>query len=255
MVVFSASDYVIGAIAALVVGLSKTAIPGGGLLATPLLAMVFTGRLIPGGTLPILLMADLFAIRWYRDSVRWDVLRPLVVWVAAGFGAGAGFFIVLGKADRTLEVVIGIAILVVVALQVLRMIRRTPSAEPTTLAAAAFGISGGFTTFVSNNAGPIMNSYLVRLGLDKRHLVGTSAWFYFTVNVAKIPVYLALQQWSDGGPFFTRASLGFAAAMIPAVLVGVYGGKALFGRIPQHAFVIGVLVLSAGAAVKLTAGW
>lgn len=251
---YDAGDYLIGAVAGLIVGLSKTALPGAGLLATPLLASVFSGRQIAGGTLPILLAADLFAVRWYRSSTRWDLLRPLVVWVALGFAAGATFYAVVGKADRTIEVVIGACIAVVVVLQAYRLLRAAPPAEPSTGAAALYGTAGGITTFVSNNAGPIMNAYLLRLGLGKMELVGTSAWFYFVVNIAKIPVYAALGAFTDGGSFFTWHTLGFGLACLPAVAVGVFGGRAVFHHIPQTLFRWAVVILSGAAAVRLLLG-
>ena len=72
---------------------------------------------------------------------------------------------------------------------------------PTT--AATYGTIGGFTTFVANAAGPIINTYLVGLGLPKYQLIGTTAWLYFVVNLSKIPFYLALGASTSGGPFFT----------------------------------------------------
>jgi len=251
---FSTGDWILGVVAALIVGLSKTALPGAGLLATPLLAMVFTGRAIPGATLPILLTADVFAVRWYRHSTRWDLLRPFAPWVALGFVAGAWFFIVVGAGGRTLNLSIGVMILAIVALQAWRMIRRVQPVPRSTGADAFYGTTGGFATFVSNNAGPILNTHLLRLGLDKRELVGTSAWFYFVVNVVKVPIYLGLGAWSHGGGFFSRNTLGYDAVLVPAVVVGVFGGRRVFDRIPQRTFLVVVLVLAAGGAVKLIAG-
>ncbi|MGD9703546.1 MAG: TSUP family transporter [Acidimicrobiia bacterium] len=244
----------IGITAALVVGLSKTAFPGAGLLATPLVALVFDGRTIAGAALPILLFADVFAVRWYRDTARWDLLRPLVPWVAIGFAAGAAFFIGVGRSGRSLDVTIGVSILTMVVVQVVRLLRRTAPAEPSLAAAALYGSAGGFTTFVSNNAGPILNTYLLRLGLGKAELVGTSAWFYFAVNVSKIPIYLTLGALSSGGSFFTGESLLFDLVCAPAVLVGVLSGRELFHRVPQQTFLVIVLVLSAAASVKLLVG-
>ncbi|MEZ5257763.1 MAG: sulfite exporter TauE/SafE family protein [Ilumatobacteraceae bacterium] len=248
---FSAGDYVIGAIAALIVGLSKTALPGAGLLATPLLAMVVEGRAIPGTTLPILVAADLFAVAWYSRSARWDLLRPMVPWVAAGFVAGAAFFVAIGNAPKTLNVVIGWIVLVIVAIQVWRMVRRSPSAAPSVGADAFYGTSGGFATFVSNNAGPILNTHLLRLGLDKRELVGTSAWFYFTVNLSKIPIYLALGAWSDGGHFFTGSTLRYDALLVPGVVLGAVVRRRVFEHIPQRPFIIAVLVFATAGSARL----
>lgn len=248
---FTLGAIAIGALAAIVTGLSKTALPGAGLLAVPLFAVVADGRMIPGVTLPVLLFADLFAVSWYRHHTRWDLLRPLVVWVLAGFAAGTTFFVVVGNNVRALEVVIALAIIAVVTLQIVRIVRNTPARPATASETAAYGTAGGFTTFVSNSAGPIMNTYLVGLGLDRTALVGTSAWFYFAVNLAKVPVYLAIGAWSTGGHFFTGESLLFDLALLPFVVVGLYGGKALLPRIHDRFFLWLVLVLSLGGAVKL----
>ncbi|MGH9134304.1 MAG: sulfite exporter TauE/SafE family protein [Ilumatobacteraceae bacterium] len=248
---FTITGLTVGAIAALLVGLSKTALPGAAIIATPLLATVVHGRAITGTTLPILLAADLFAVAWYRHHARWDLLRPLVAPVAVGFGLGVWFFIAIGSATRPLDVTIGVIVLVMVALQSYRSVRRAAAADPSVAAAAGYGAAGGFTTFVSNTAGPIMNTYLVRLGLDKHEMIGTSAWFYFLVNVAKVPIYLALGAWSAGGQFFTGESLAYNLSLVPMVVIGAYGGRRLFPHLPQELFLAVVLVLSAAGAIKL----
>lgn len=242
-----------GATAAYIVGLSKTGIPGGGLLAIPLFATVFEGRLITGATLPVLMFADLFAIAWYRQHARWDLLKPLAAWVGLGYAFGIAFFVAVGTATRSLEMVIGAIVLSIVTIQARRMWRGTPVRPATTGTAAIYGTTGGFTTFVANAAGPVINTYMVALGLPKHQMIGTSAWLYFVVNATKIPFFLALGQWSDGGPFFTGDSLLFGLAVVPAIVAGVYSGRAVFHRIPQRAFLAVVLVLSAGGALKLLA--
>jgi len=95
--VFTVGNLVLGAIAALVVGLSKTAFPGAALVATPIIATIVSGRLIPGTTLPILLAADVFAVTWFSRHARWDLLRPMVVSVSIGFAAGAATGYLVGK--------------------------------------------------------------------------------------------------------------------------------------------------------------
>jgi uncharacterized membrane protein YfcA len=249
--VFTVGDLILGGIAALVVGMSKTAFPGAALVATPIIATIVSGRLIPGTTLPILLAADVFAVTWFSRHARWDLLRPMIVSVSIGFAAGAAFFAIVGSSTRPIEVVIGISVLAMVAIQVWRMYRRSVAVRPTAAQAAVYGSTGGFTTFVANAAGPILNTYLLRLGLGKDQLVGTSAWFYFAVNVAKVPVYMALGAWTSGGPFFTRSTLAFDLVLLPVVVVGVFSGRSMLHKLPERAFTIGVLVLSAAGAVKL----
>lgn len=248
---FTAEALTFGALAALVVGLSKTAVPGAGLLSVPLVASVVEGRLIAGASLPLLIFADLFAVTWYRHHTRWDLLRPLVAWVAVGFAGGVAFYVVVGSSVRPIDVAIGVIICVMVAIQAWRMWRRSPPRAATPGDAALYGTAGGFTTFVSNSAGPVMNTYLVGLGLDKESQVGTSAWFYFVVNVAKIPLYLALGAFADGGHFFTGESLLWNLTLAPVIVVGVFAGKWLLPRISPQSFVVLVLVLSAAGGVRL----
>lgn len=248
---FTVEALLVGAVAAFVVGLSKTGLPGGALIATPLLATVFEGRMIAGGTLPILLVADLFAVGWYRRHARWDVLRPLAVWIGVGYVFGVTFFVAVGSATGAIEVTIGAIVLTIVALQMYRMWRGNPPAGATATLAATHGTIGGFTTFVANAAGPVINTYLVRLGLPKHEMVGTSAWLYFIVNLSKIPLYLAVGAWASGGAFFTRDALLYDLAVVPAVFVGAFSGRALFHRVPQRLFAVVVLVLSALGAVEL----
>jgi len=57
-------------------------------------------------------------------------------------------------------------------------------------------------------------------------------------------------EWSCGGRFFTSESL-FDLALVPAVVAGIHSGRAVFRHNPQRAFLIVVLVLSAGGALEL----
>jgi uncharacterized protein len=251
---FTASNIIIGIVAALIIGLSKTAVPGGGLLATPLLAMVVSGRQIAGTMLPLLLIADVFAVTWFGRHARRDVLRPIVPTVLLGFAAGALFYVILGSGGRILEVVIGSTIMLLVILQGVRIILATPPKPATRQITRVVGATGGFTTFVSNAAGPIMNTYLTGIGLPKEEMVGTNSWFYFGVNFLKIPVYTAIGWFAAGGSFFTSDTLRFDAFVAPGVAVGLVGGRWLLPRIDQRTFNIIVLILAGIGATKLLVG-
>jgi hypothetical protein len=175
--------------------------------------------------------------------------------ITVGFAAGAAFFILVGSGGRTLEIVLGAIIGALVALQLMRTIRRSPPVVATPAITGSTGIAGGFTTFVANAAGPVLNTYFVGLGLQKDELMGTSAWFYFAVNVAKIPIYLAIAQWADGGAFFTAESLRYNLVLAPAVVLGAVAGRRLLVVIPQHVFTNLVLVLAGLASIKLVTGF
>ena len=73
---------------ALLIGLSKTALPGAGILAVPLAAMVMPARESIGMVLPMLIFADLFAVAWYRRHAQWSHLLRLLPWTVTGLGVG-----------------------------------------------------------------------------------------------------------------------------------------------------------------------
>ncbi|HEY0868751.1 MAG TPA: hypothetical protein VGE01_15325 [Fimbriimonas sp.] len=57
----------LGALSALIIGFSKTGVPGTGIIVVPLMAYAFGGRLSVGATLPMLVFADCFAVSFYRQ--------------------------------------------------------------------------------------------------------------------------------------------------------------------------------------------
>lgn len=250
LVVFTPIGLLAGAVAAFFIGVSKTGLPGINLVSILLIAFVVDGRLIPGAALPLLIVADLFAVNWYRAHTRWDLLRPLGASIGVGYVGGIAFFIVLGGATQLLERSIGLILLFIVLLQLIRMYRGAES-EERRLATIAYGVSGGFTTFVANAAGPVINTYLASSRLPKQELLGTAAWLYFVVNLSKIPFYVALGIWAEGGAFFTSESLLWDAVLLPMIFVGVFAGRAAYNRIPQRAFLLAVLGLSAIGALLL----
>lgn len=248
--VFTPGGLILGAVAALFAGVSKTGLPGVNIVSILLVAMVVEGRLIPGASLPLLIVADLFAVAWYRQYTRWDVLRDLTPGLGLGFVIGITFFVVIGSATSQLETGIGAVLLVIVLLQLWNTLRnRAPRLNAS--GRAGYGAAGGFTTFVANAAGPVINTYLASLRLPKSELLGTAALLYFVLNLAKIPFYLGLGAWSEGGPFFTLESLAWNVVLIPAVVAGVYLGRVVYNRIPQKAFLVAVLILSAAGALAL----
>jgi len=59
-------DLSIVALCGFLVGVSKTGIPGIGILVVPLLASVLPARVSVGVLLPMLIFADIFAVSYYR---------------------------------------------------------------------------------------------------------------------------------------------------------------------------------------------
>ena len=105
-------------------------------------------------------------------------------------------------------------------------------------------MAAGFATTVANAAGPVMNLYLLTKQLPKEEFIATGAWFFFVINLAKIPIYA----WHG---LFSRTSLIFDAVLVPAVLLGALAGRWLLGRIPPNVFEALVIMMTAASTILL----
>jgi len=252
--VISTLGWILLASAAFVIGFSKTGLPGSGILAVPLIASVLGGRLSVGTSIPLLILADCFAVYFYRKQARFDHLLKLLPWVLGGFIVGCLALYQLGhlhlKADP-LNPIIGSIVLVMLALSQLRGSLGDKLVPTSSVGTGATGILAGFTTMVSNAAGPIMQIYLVATKMPKEELMGTSSLYFFAVNCLKVPFYLWLTAENPTQPLWSQASLTAIAYVVPFLLLGAYLGRKLLPIIPQKWFSRIVLVLAAIGALKL----
>jgi len=247
----------LGILAAFLIGVSKTGVPGIGILVVPLLATAFGGRASVGTMLPMLIVGDIFAVWWYRQHTQWKRLIDLLPWVLVGMALGAYALWRLGELHASrdlLEPIIGMLVLAMLLLHLLRQRWGDRLSPHSPVAVASTGTAAGFATTVSNAAGPIMGLYLTSLRLPKEQFMGTSAWYYFAVNLSKLPIFVALSLLNPTKPIITVQSLLFNIAVIPVIVAGVYVGRWMLPRIPQKLFDEVVLVLAAVAAVQLIVG-
>lgn len=253
----------LGALAALLVGCAKTGVPGLGVLVVPLMATAFGARPSVGTLLPLLIVADCFAVCWYRRHAQWRHIVRLIPWLLPGMALGAwvlaavdGWRIAGLDGARLFAPLIGLVVLVMLGLLLARRRlgeRMTPR-HPLLLGATGAGT--GFATTLANAAGPIMTLYLTGMGLPKQQFMGTAAWFFLLVNLSKVPLYAALSLWGDGAPLFTRSSLTIDLLLAPLILVGVFVGRWLLPKLSQRLFDRLVLALAGLAALKLlTTPW
>ncbi len=145
--------------------------------------------------------------------------------------------------------VIGWIVLAMVALQYLRQFRPAAfEAVPhTRWFAWAMGAWAGVTTMMANAAGPVMSLYLLAVDLPKYEIVGTGAWFFLIINIVKLPFSLRLG-------LVNTASLAFNAALVPAVLAGIFLGRIAIKRVPQKIFEQILLISATAAALRMVIG-
>lgn len=227
MVEMEALSWVLLGAGALVVGLSKTALPGGGTLAVVLFAMALPARESTAALLVLLIVGDLFAISMYRKTVDWAILRRLIWPVLLGVAVGTVF---LGLAsDGAVRRVIGAILLGLLCFTLLRRRRKTqehraPPKRPRRARAAGFGYGwlGGFTTMVANAGGPVMSMYLLTMRLDVKTFLGTAAYFFFAVNLVKVPFQIGLG-------LLNPQILSIVLVLVPLVVVAAFLGRWIAG--------------------------
>ena len=232
------------AVAALVVGLSKTAVPGAGTVAVAIFAAVLPAKQSTGTILLLLIVADIFAVVTYRRYTNWRALLRLAPAVLAGILVGVFFLAV--ATDAWVKRTIGVILLAVIALTLFRRRFGGPVAEtgPHRVAAATYGTLGGFTTMVANAAGPVMSMYFLAARFPVKEFLGTAAWFFAIVNLSKVP-------FSIGLGLITPQGLLVDLVLVPLVVGGAFFGRWLAGRLNQTVFERLVIVFTIVGAVYL----
>ena len=240
-------QWALAIIAAICAGLSKAGFAGLGLVAVIVFANIFGARDSTGVVLPLLIAADLGAVGIFKQHARWDYIRRTLP--AAGVGVILGAVVLARLDNATFKPILGTIILALTILQLLRLRRPDLFGDlPHSRALAlTLGFLAGMTTMMANAAGPLVAVYFVAVGLPKFEVVGTLAWFFFLINLFKMP-------FSVGIGVVHRSSLAFDAVLVPAVFVGLFGGRWLIHRIPQRAFDAMMLVFAGVASLRLILG-
>jgi uncharacterized membrane protein YfcA len=237
---FELWQWLLGVLCAVCVGIAKTGVPGFGILVVPMMVLtVGDARTSAAWLLPVLCTADIFAVVYWRRHAAASRLFSLAPWTLVGMGAGA---LALSLSEKILRPVIGgIVFLMLVAYLVRRARRNATDIRPHP---AIYGTAAGFATTVANAAGPVMNLYLLSKRLPKEEFIATGAWFFFVINLAKIPIYA----WHG---LFSRTSLTFDLLVVPAVVVGAVLGLKIVSRMRSDVFEWLVIALTAVSTLLL----
>ncbi len=233
-------QWILGALCAFNVGVAKTGLPGLGILVVPMIVLtVGNAKTSAAWLLPILCTADVFAVVYWRRHAAAGKLFSLAPWALAGMAGGAA---ALSLEERILRPLVGVIIFFMLVAYLVR--RRSKSPAAITPHPALYGISAGFATTVANAAGPVMNLYLLSKRLPKEEFIATGAWFFFAINLTKVPIYA----WHG---MFSRESLVFDLLMVPAVEAGAYGGRKIVDHISPQLFENLVVILTAVSTLLL----
>ncbi len=232
------------ALAGYLTGLGKSGFGGMGLLALWLLAEVFPARESTGLILPILILADIFSVWWFRRHAVWRHVWGLLP--PACLGVILGWWLMPHIPAADFRRVIGLIILLMSGLMILN--RAWPAFRNLTLQHPGLqwptGLLAGFTTMLANAAGPIATLYLLACRLPKLQFVGTAAVFFFLINLFKVPFSASLG-------LITWSTLAWSLSTLPLVFAGIQSGRWLLGKISQQVFEALLLVFTVAGGLRL----
>ena len=131
--------------------------------------------------------------------------------------------------NTTMRRTIGVILLALTALTLWGMRRSLDAAAAQgSWARAGYGALGGFTTMAANSGGPVMTLYFLAARFDMMRFLGTQAWFFFLVNIAKLPFSVGLGLLStDMLPLLL---------LVPVTLSGAWLGRVTVRRLDQTWF-------------------
>lgn len=244
---FTPTQWLLCALVAGCAGLAKTGLGGLGTVGLVVMALVMPARESTGALLTILIVADVFAVRAFYRHADWRVILRLLP--PALVGIVVGWWLMPRVPDAQFRPLLGGLILALTALLLVQ--RRRPGISEAVAGRRGLawlaGGAGGLTTMLANAAGPVMTLYLLACRLPKMEFVGTSAWFFFVINLAKVPFSMHLG-------LITRDSLLLTAAMVPFVLLGAVLGRRIVERLNQRLFDSLLIAFTVLAALRLLAG-
>lgn len=238
------AQWLLSILAAFGIGVAKSGFAGVSLLHVLVFAVLFGARESTGVVLPMLIVGDICAVTAFHQHARWDFIRKMLPSACAGVVAGWALMQYLN--DAAFKPLIGWIILGLAILQIARMQRpnwfaHIPHAP---WFAITMGVMAGVTTMLANAAGPVMALYFLAIALPKLEFVGTSAWFFLSINLFKVP-------FSAGLGLIHKQTLLFNAVLIPVIVIGLIAGRWMVTRIPQKLFDALLLIFVGVAALRM----
>lgn len=232
--------WILFATCSFLIGVTKGGVPGVSTISIPIFAAIFGGKMSTGIMLPLLIIADVIAVRHYYKFVEWGYLIKILP------SAIAGILIALWVGnyvnDGTFKTIMAVTILFCILLLIFKKKSSDILNSDSSTFSVVFGVLGGFATMIGNAAGPIFSIYLLATKLPKKSFIATGAMFYFTLNLFKLPLHIFV--WES----ISISSAAMNVLVIPVIILGGIFGIWVSKHIPESTyrwFVIGTTILSA----------
>jgi hypothetical protein len=217
---------------------------GSGLVAVPLLALVFPLQQV----VPFMLLLDLAASAWlgrvHRREVRWDEIRPLLP--ASVAGVILGTTLLVGLPERPMLTALGLFVLVFGVRYVLDLHGERPVSR---LWAHPAGLLGATVSGLFGTGGPPYVIYLAHRIRAKGELRATLSLLFMMEGLFRVSIFALAGLLANQSVW-----IGFVLGL-PVLFAGLWLGGHVHLRLspPQMVRVVGLVLLGAGVSLLVKA--
>ncbi|MBQ3351028.1 MAG: sulfite exporter TauE/SafE family protein [Thermoguttaceae bacterium] len=248
----------LGSIAAMLLGIAKTGVPGLGMFGSLLMISTFKGyeMFASGAVVPLLIICDVTACWIYGRDRQRGILRKIFPPLLVGLVLGMGVICVMENSQFKLTV--GVLAVSILLFEFVRKRLGWTAISKTRLFGWFCGIMAGLTTMLGNAAGPVISAFFASQDLDKQKYMGTTSVFTLYMNITKIPLLICATAIKTHMGFdaaqaqiITPTTFWLTLVFLPGLALGAFIGRRLFLLIPEKAFIPMVLILNFVAALHI----
>ena len=183
----SQSNFLLLCLCASLIGAAKTGLGGVAIPVIAIMATIFGPKESTGIVLLLMILADIFGVYFYHSAVNIKIIKNL------SFTTTIGIFIAVLTGnlinEQLFAFILGLIILIGTLIMIMNLNKNIKISKNHYLS-PFIGMLSGFATMIGNAAGPIVSIYFLTLGLNKKNFLGTTALFFFFVNLFKVPFHV-----------------------------------------------------------------
>jgi len=206
------TGFLLSLLATLFLGMSKAGIKGIGVLIVLIMAVVFGGKPSTGILIPLMIVADIFAVFYYHRHTQWRYLLKLLPTMFLGVLIGVW----VGKdiSEVLFKQIMAVLILITLAIMIFMEKKKSKDIPNHWTFSSGMGLLSGITSMIGNLAGSFATIYFLAMRLPKNEFIGTAAWLFFIINVFKLPFHIFV--WKT----VTVETIGLNLLLIPGIVFG-----------------------------------
>ncbi|TNF37414.1 MAG: sulfite exporter TauE/SafE family protein [Gammaproteobacteria bacterium] len=212
---------------------------GSGLIAIPLLALMFPLSIV----VPVVGLLDYIAATSHgfahRKHINWKIILPLLPFTLIGIVAALYLFKTVDA--HLLRKALGIFVLLFAAYT---LFVNTQGLKGSRLWAIPAGLFGGFISALFGTGGPFYVIYMRLQQLDKQIFRATAAAIFLIDGSSRIVGYLV-------SGFYSLNTLILVAIAIPIMALGLYIGEHIHTSLSQQDFQRGISLILIGSGIAL----